>query len=617
MQTVSSVHLSHFLKHTSSPCLETFPASFIEPYAYWSHAEKASFFKSLARHSRWKPDLIAEDIGGSKNVADICSYISLLEQASGREPRKRRKRDTYPIAYDVSEEWITMENEAADELCGKDAEWQEAASKRRRTQELKELKNSLRNGLATGYAGGDGVLTWSQIIKRSRQPSNEENEAWEERFKVRKRELADQWEREKILSSLDGRYLKTMDIMLGTLESMNEDNAMEGGGQLGHEDLARDRGAQLGVSMSSDFAHDVATDRLSGLMSSGNDISLQIDPVLLAIDRSIANAQMPSVHLSDKHHGPVGSSSQGSKSAVSLPLRAQPRVSPPSRPSPNLPPEIPRDMSPASRRRLRKRLWTRRKRAMESGLPVSEVSMDTGKLKRGRKTKTKPLCEEGDKAREDDSDTQEVDYPGAPEVSSHFPTTQGPTMNKVEDQDEGSDSCPKRKPYGWSKLITRQVTGETLRADGMDLFHLEKFVNIMRYGDAPVDVHLYLILIRFIWQCPSLLGRVHSLADGAGSIDELDDGYQGPSALSYPLLRLFHACIIQFVTRLVAYTILHKDVETRQKRRIRGIFQTGGADKVSNPSLNPSSSPVFSRSEQRMFAKPYYIWKKIQILDNF
>jgi hypothetical protein len=53
-----------------------------------------------------------------------------------------------------------------------------------------------------------------------------------------------------------------------------------------------------------------------------------------------------------------------------------------------------------------------------------------------------------------------------------------------------------------------------------------------------------------------------------------------PSRLSYPLLRLLRAYVVRFVTCLVADVILHKDVETRQKRRIREIFETGGAKKV-------------------------------------
>ena len=389
---VQRVHLSHLLNHTASPCLESFSPSFVEPCAYWSHVEKASFFKSLARHSRWKPDLIAEDIGDGKTVADVCSYIALLDQGSARESRKGCKRDTYPIAHELSEEWIAVENDAAGQLCGKEKEWQEAALKDKRARELREVKKSLRRGseIVRGSGSeGDDVLTTSQNKKRKREASNEENEEWEVRFKARKRELRDLWERENMLSSLDGRYLKTMDKMIQMLGSTEADKYMEGRGQL------------------------------------------ERPPIPLA--------------------------------------------------------EIPLDLSPASRRRLRKRLWTRRKRAMESGLPVSDVPMDMAKLKPGRKAKHK-VSAEGVKTKDDPVIQVETNLPGAIDASSHRSTSRGhpgilaDAVDEAKDENQESELASKRKPYGWSKLTARQVSGETLRADGIDLFHLEKFVSIMRYG---------------------------------------------------------------------------------------------------------------------------------------
>jgi hypothetical protein len=63
-------------------------------------------------------------------------------------------------------------------------------------------------------------------------------------------------------------------------------------------------------------------------------------------------------------------------------------------------------------------------------------------------------------------------------------------------------------------------------------------------------------------------------------IDEVTDSNEELAAISYPLLRLLRACVVQFVACLVSYVVLHKDVETRQKRRIRDISLTGGAEEV-------------------------------------
>ncbi|KAF8479892.1 hypothetical protein JB92DRAFT_3133407 [Gautieria morchelliformis] len=467
---VQRVHLSHFLANTSNPCLESYPASFVEPGAYWSGAQKDSFFRSLARHSRWKPDLIAEDIGGDKSMADVCSYIELLEQGSRRESPKSRSRDAYPTAHEVSEEWVAVENAAAEALCAKETEWQETALKQRRARERKELKKTMRMEVIreSPPEGGEDLMSGPHSLKRKRLASNkEDSEVWYDRYKARKRELRGLWKREDILSVLDSRYLKTMDKMVQILENSQADKAIKGGSKPDLDDSGRDNG-----------------------------------------------------------------------------------------------------LSPTSRRRLQKRLWARRKRAIESGLPVSEASMEIVRLKRGRKPKAKPVDDQ-DHAKEDIPETYVgVDFQGAPAKLPHPPPSfesqpseiQGDAVNESGDKDGASDeseSAAKRKPYGWGKLEARQVSGVTLRTDGMDLFHMEKFASIM-----------------------SFLNHVHGLSNDADHIDEVADSSKELTTISYPLLRLLRACVIQFVTCLVSHVVLHKDVETRQKRRIHDLFLTGGAEEI-------------------------------------
>lgn len=73
-------------------------------------------------------------------------------------------------------------------------------------------------------------------------------------------------------------------------------------------------------------------------------------------------------------------------------------------------------------------------------------------------------------------------------------------------------------------------------------------------------------------------------------MSEAEASDAGPSSVSYHLIQLLRACVVRFVTRLVGYAILHKDVETRQKQRISDIFLRGGAEKafLSPTYLNPN-----------------------------
>ena len=414
------VHLSH-ISSALSPELESFPASFVKPCTYWSGVEKASFFASLKRHSRWKPDLIAEDIGGGKTVADVCSYIELLEQGSARNNRKGNQRDAYPIAHEVSEEWIGMENEIAAELCSKDGERQKAVLRQKRREERREVKNASRRSAETAGKNAsehDDESNTTRNNKRGCQVSDPaETEAWEARFKARKQALSVLWKREDLLSSLDARLLKAMDKMILNTQGHSETgNTMEGRDQSNLEDTREDQdgGALLNTSPNMDP------------LSSGDRI-------------------------------------QNADRIDSLESSA---------------------LSPTSRRRLRKRLWARHNRAKDKGLPTSEVLSDTGKLKRGRKARPK-VHELGVRAKTDVSGTQtDVNHPGGASNRSG-PDTRDNHVNQSENAAEvsgDSELAPAKPPYGWSKLTSRQVSGLSLRSDGMDLFRLEKFGNLMRYG---------------------------------------------------------------------------------------------------------------------------------------
>lgn len=57
------------------------PYTVLPPATVWSPEEKHQFFHALSRHSRLRPDLIAQEIGGSKSVVEVCVYLDALDRA--------------------------------------------------------------------------------------------------------------------------------------------------------------------------------------------------------------------------------------------------------------------------------------------------------------------------------------------------------------------------------------------------------------------------------------------------------------------------------------------------------------------------------------------------------
>ncbi|KAJ3997568.1 hypothetical protein F5050DRAFT_1806718 [Lentinula boryana] len=77
----------------------------------WSEDEKDRFFAALSSYSVLRPDLIAEAIG-TKNVAQVCVYLSVLEAAT-RNCDAEPPRSNLDIAMEVPDEWLEVEEEQA------------------------------------------------------------------------------------------------------------------------------------------------------------------------------------------------------------------------------------------------------------------------------------------------------------------------------------------------------------------------------------------------------------------------------------------------------------------------------------------------------------------------
>jgi hypothetical protein len=107
----------------------------------WTDAEKLAFFGSLARRSRWQPDMIAQDIG-SKSQAEVVRYIEALERERRilkvfHKPRKTHLR---------GQGWISGLAPAAREIKPARIEWEEKCAEvivARESQKTQESEVSL------------------------------------------------------------------------------------------------------------------------------------------------------------------------------------------------------------------------------------------------------------------------------------------------------------------------------------------------------------------------------------------------------------------------------------------------------------------------------------------
>ncbi|TFK26459.1 hypothetical protein FA15DRAFT_667334 [Coprinopsis marcescibilis] len=71
-----------------------FLASFLYPNSYWTAREKEQFFRALTRYSRLRPDLIAASIR-SKNTLDVVAYLDALDRAAELQQKEEEDADQH------------------------------------------------------------------------------------------------------------------------------------------------------------------------------------------------------------------------------------------------------------------------------------------------------------------------------------------------------------------------------------------------------------------------------------------------------------------------------------------------------------------------------------------
>lgn len=141
-------HLSQFRAHLAGTGRHALSSSFVPPAGYWTAAEKETFFHALSVHSSLRPDLIARQLA-HKTELDVSTYIDALAAAALDEnDDDGARRAIMPIAMDVSDDWVDVEETQAARFSAIQDEW-EAAERVR-----------LRDASISDHEGQTDFVTW-------------------------------------------------------------------------------------------------------------------------------------------------------------------------------------------------------------------------------------------------------------------------------------------------------------------------------------------------------------------------------------------------------------------------------------------------------------------------
>ncbi|EIW66955.1 hypothetical protein TREMEDRAFT_64814 [Tremella mesenterica DSM 1558] len=154
-------------------------SSLIGPtFTAWSSAEKRSFFSSLSRHSRYRPALIAEDIG--KTESEVLWYLDYLSQGARRLKRLARHHEKgslkrgrvwrsglAPSAREIPQDEIDLEERLAEEVEGLAMEYE------RGEWEAQKKEDRLKEGYAVETTAKKSIKengwNWTKLRKTELQ----------------------------------------------------------------------------------------------------------------------------------------------------------------------------------------------------------------------------------------------------------------------------------------------------------------------------------------------------------------------------------------------------------------------------------------------------------------
>ena len=180
-------------------------ASYFPPHAYWTEAEKDTFFHALTVHSRLRPDLIAQEVK-TKTVSDVCVYITMLAEADASLRKSKTatapfSREDFPSAAEAPDDWIAFEEHTAASMIS----LQPVLDLEDTLQEREDVVQAQRATIRAPKLGG---RTPSGARDRAGEDARREDF---ERWEVQQRA---EWEGEDLLRSLDKMGLTALDRIL-------------------------------------------------------------------------------------------------------------------------------------------------------------------------------------------------------------------------------------------------------------------------------------------------------------------------------------------------------------------------------------------------------------------
>ncbi|KAG6866360.1 hypothetical protein C0991_005281 [Blastosporella zonata] len=531
------LHLAEVRAHLIGDDGDNSPPSFIPPTGYWTSSEKNIFFHSLAVHSRLRPDLVAASIG-TKSVVDVCAYIECLDEAIAGDRRVLLPRSDFPGSIEVSNAWVLREENLAENTILLETSWVKDKLLLQREEEVENRKVSSQS---EAIATGEGV-------------ADENLESWE-------RDRRRCWGQEDALSRLEYHHLKVMETILrdaegskvGVEEAQSEDQEAEELGPLPLAGVVKPSDRFPQTSVVSDGMIDPLLLQLSGAQ-------VPDQPVIKDYTLERHSGALP--HVEHPHDTlPAFNAAPSPPSPPSAPLVAQPLDYHRSTDGDRETAIDHSSLSPASRRRVQKRLHMRRKRAAQRGEDVIEA---VAKLRPGRKTKrlqaSKPRGKQstvqpdeldGDKGKEDtlmDVD-QNGDHPAmSTSLTSPEEACREEEVDKEEEQNDSDASRRQRrkkggmtKPYKIKRdFADKGIDADTLIEGNLGLFHLSTLSRLMTFYKSGYDIK----------------------------------GSNAATSISADTIRLLSAILVEFVTEVVHRSIISREQENSMKAGIKVYHQT-------------------------------------------
>lgn len=438
-RTRTSKYLAHLHEHISATqqhllgrdASRVSHPSFFAPNSFWTSEEKDKFFHGLSVYSRLRPDLIAEDIV-TKSLAEVCVYLDMLDEAmrnpevlASISPEHRFTpfpRKDFPIAYEVSEDWVAYEEDRAVSVIALEPLLHAEAVERSKADEVYRKRLEIR------APKGDGKTVDNQRDREGEKARKAQLKEWKKQRRA-ERNI------EAALENLDSLALQTIDAILREEEESWSIPRESTQGSRRRSVSVQPEGIGDKEEVSGDVQQDAANVQ-------NKDVSVELSP---RGQSSTLIAPSTSPIDIDVLASPIQQDPSGGQLLVESAVA-----------------QLPEDellLSPASQRRVRKRLYMRRKRAEKTGQTMDQ---STTRLKPGRKAKPcKADVLDGDTAQQAQSDAE---APEDEKVFRHARVSGKTKAYKVREQYD-----------------TLGVDAVWLRQEGLGLFHMTAVNRLMRY----------------------------------------------------------------------------------------------------------------------------------------